>query len=106
MLIKTTLLIRNKKIKFWWVFLSKNKWNKNLNIQIDFNYLTYYFGSKSSSSIYFIGFKTLLHLYRNIIDGSAKLAKLEEDQKQFKSYLNKITKGNRKHLNKCFKYYQ
>ena len=75
-------------------------------MQIDFNYLTHYFGSNSSSSIYLIGCKTLLHLYRNIFDGSAKLAKLKEDQKQFKSYLNKIIKGNRKHLNKCFKDYQ
>ena len=35
-----------------------------------------------------------MHLYRDIFDGNIKLAKAEEDQKQFKSDLNEMTRGN------------
>ena len=71
---------------------------KGLSKQFDFDNLTYYFKSKNNSPITFIGFKAPLHLYRNIFDGSTKLEKAEEDQKQFKSYLNKMTKGNPKNI--------
>ena len=49
---------------------------------------------KSISPINFIGFKAPLHLYRDIFDGNIILAKAEEDQKQFKSDLNEMTRGN------------
>ena len=53
-----------------------------------------YFKSNASSPINFIGFKGPLHLYRNIFEGNIKLKKAEENQKQFKSQLNEITRGN------------
>ena len=67
---------------------------KYLSKQIDHNNLTYYFKDKSNSPINFIGFKAPLHLYRDIFDGNIILAKAEEDQKQFKSDLNEMTRGN------------
>ena len=69
---------------------------KYLSKQIDHNNLTYYFKDKSNSPINFIGFKAPLHLNRNISNGKIELTKAEEDQEQFKSDLNKITRGNRK----------
>ena len=69
---------------------------KNLTRQIDLNNSTYYFKDKSIIPINFIGFKSPLHLYRDIFDGNIELAKAEEDQKQFKLDLNKIKKGNPK----------
>ena len=57
---------------------------KNLSRQIDLNNSTYYFKDKSIIPINFIGFKSPLHLYRDIFDGNIELAKAEEDQKQFK----------------------
>ena len=50
-----------------------------LSREIDFNNLTYYFKNKSSP-INFIGFKTPLHLCRDIFNGNIKLSKSEEDQ--------------------------
>ena len=67
---------------------------KNLSIQIDINNLTYYFKNENNSTITFSGFKAILHLYRDIFNGNVKLAKAEEDQKQFKSDLNEIKRGN------------
>ena len=67
---------------------------KGLSRQIDFNNSTYQFKSKSISPINFIGFKAPLHLYRDIFDGNIILAKAEENQKQFKSDLNEMTRGN------------
>ena len=37
-----------------------------------------------------------LHIYNNIKNGNASIEKPEEDQKQFKSNLNEITRGNPK----------
>ena len=67
---------------------------KDLSWQIDINNLTYYFKNKSISPINVIGSKAPLHLYKDIFNGNIKLAKVEEDQKQFKSDLNQITRGN------------
>ena len=69
---------------------------KDLSRQIDLNYLTYYFKSKSISLINFIGFKVPLHLYRDRLNGNAKLAEVEKEQKQFKTELNEKTRGNPK----------
>ena len=66
---------------------------KNLSRKNDLNTLTYYFKNKSNP-INFIGFQAPLHLYRDIFNGNIKLAKAEKDQKQFKSDLNEITRGN------------
>ena len=63
---------------------------KDLSRQIGLNSITYYFKSKSISPINFIGFKALLHLYRDIFNGDIKLAKAEEYQEQYKSCLNEI----------------
>ena len=68
----------------------------DLSWQIDLNNLTYYFKGKSISRINFIGFKAPLHLYRDISSCNIELAKAEEDQKQLKSDLSEITKGNLK----------
>ena len=67
---------------------------KDLSIQIDINNLTYYFKNKSISPINVIGSKAPLHLYKDMFNGNIKLVKVEEDQKQFKSDLNQITRGN------------
>ena len=72
----------------------------DLSRKINFNNLTYYFKSKDSSPINFIGFKVLLYLYRNTLNGNAKLMKGEKDQKQFKSNLNEITIGSPKNKSK------
>ena len=69
---------------------------KDLSKQIDLNYLTYYFKSKSISLINFIGFKAPLHLYRDRLNGNVKLAEVEKEQKQFKTELNEITRGSPK----------
>ena len=68
----------------------------DLSRKIDFNNLTYCFKSKDSSPINFIGFKALLHLYRNTLNGNTKLIKGEKDLKQFKSNLNEIAIGSLK----------
>ena len=65
--------------------------------QIDFNNLTYYFiKSPNLSSINFIASRGLMHIYNEIINGNILMEKIEEDQKQFKLYLNEITRGNTK----------
>ena len=65
--------------------------------QIDFNNLTYYFiKSPNLSSINFIDSRGLMHIYNEIINGNILMEKIEEDQKQFKLYLNGITRGNTK----------
>ena len=69
---------------------------KDLSRQIDLNNLTFYFKNKSISLINFIGFKTPLHLYRDIFGGNIELAKAENYQKQFKLNLNEIAKENPK----------
>ena len=54
---------------------------KNLNKKIDHNNLSYYFKDKSISLINFIGFKAPSH---DIFTGNIELAKVKEDQEQFK----------------------
>ena len=66
---------------------------KDLSKQIDLNNLTYFFKDKSVSPINVIGFKAPLHLCRDIFNGNIKVAKVEEDRKQFKLDLNEITRG-------------
>ena len=68
----------------------------NLNKQIDFNNLTYYFKSKDISPINFIGFEGPLRLYISIFGGDITIEKVEKDRKQFKLDLIKITRGNLK----------
>ena len=41
-----------------------------------------------------------MHIYNEIKNGDISKAKIEEDQKQFKSKLNEITIGNSKHESK------
>ena len=62
---------------------------------IDFNNLTYNFTSPNIASINFIRFKG--PMYSDIKNGNISTEKAEEIQKQFKSKLNEITTGNRKH---------
>ena len=69
---------------------------KDLSKKIDHDDLTYYFKDKGISPINFVGFKAPLHLYRDILNGNIELAKAEEDQEQFKSNLNEITRRNPK----------
>ena len=47
----------------------------DLSEQIDFNNLSYYFKSKDSAQINFIGFKGPLHLYANILNGDTNTEK-------------------------------
>ena len=68
----------------------------NLNKQIDFNNLTYYFKSKDISPINFIGFEGPLRRYISIFGGDITIEKVDKDQKQFKLDLIKITRGNLK----------
>ena len=51
----------------------------NLSKQINFNNLTYYFNSKGSSLISFIGFKGPLNLYKNIHNGDITIKDAEKD---------------------------
>ena len=64
--------------------------------QIDFTNLTYYFKGLNLASINFTGFRGLMHIYNEIKNGNMSIEKIEEDQKQFKSDLNEITRGNTK----------
>ena len=73
---------------------------KDLSRYIDLNNLTYYFKDKRISPVNFIGFKAPLHLYEYIFNGNIELAKAEEDQDQFQSDLNEITRGNPKKKSK------
>ena len=64
--------------------------------QIEFNNLTYYFLGSNVSAISFIRFKDPKHIYNNIKNGKTSIWKIEQDQEQFKSDLNEITRGNSK----------
>ena len=72
--------------------------------QIDFNNLSYYFTSPNLALINFISFRGPMHIYNEINNGNISTEKIEEDQKEFESNLNKITreksssnKNNRKY---------
>ena len=67
---------------------------KDLSRKTDLNNLIYFFKSKDSSLITFVGFKAPLHFYKKILNGNTKLSKAEENQEQFKSTLNEIIRGN------------
>ena len=67
---------------------------KYLSKQIDFNNLIYYFKNENISSVNFIDFKDLLHLYKDVFNGDITLTKAEQDQNQFKLYFNDIITGN------------
>ena len=66
----------------------------NMSKQIDFKNLADYFKSKGITPINFVGFRGPMHIYNNIKTGNTSIEKLEEDQKQFKSNLNEITRRN------------
>ena len=74
---------------------------QDINKQIGFNNLTYYSESQNLASTNFIGFRSPIHIYNEIKNGKRSIKKLEEDQKQFKSDLNEITRGNTKKKSAC-----
>ena len=79
-------------MNLWWDYYWKENWKSSLSRKIYDNSLTYYFKSKRSSPIAFIGFDCPLYLSRKIKEGFIELEKLEENKKEFKSDLNKIVK--------------
>ena len=86
----------NKKLlKYKEIFddLSNGRIGKILNMskQIDFNNLTSYFKDKNIRSISFVGFRGLMHIHNDIYQGNTSIEKIE---KEFKSNLGEITKGN------------
>ena len=72
---------------------------QDLSKQTDFNNLTYHYKGKNDPKS-FIVFKGPLSFYRSIKEGNITLAKAEEQQKEFKSKLNKIVKGSKKSRSK------
>ena len=68
---------------------------QDLRKQIDFNDLTYHYKDNTTSKT-FIGFKGPLDFYKNIKEGYITLEKAEEKQKEFKSEIDEIVKGNKK----------
>ena len=62
--------------------------------QIDFNNLSYYFTSPNLALINFISFRGPMHIYNEINNGNISIEKIEEDQKEFESNLNEITRKN------------
>ena len=68
--------------------------------EIDFNNLIYYFKGSNIAPINFIDFKGPMRIRKEIINVDAKIGKIEDDQKQFKSKLNEITTGNPKRESK------
>ena len=70
---------------------------QNLSRIINFNNLTCYFQSKSSSPINFISLKGPLKIYRNILNSDATIKKKKKNKnKQSKLDLNEIKRGNPK----------
>ena len=95
---------KGKLSKCKWIFkeLSSKRLDeiKNINKQIDFNNLVYYFTTPGLALIKFIRFKVPIHIYNDIKNGNAALETIEENQKQFKLNLREITKGNPKYRKK------
>ena len=93
-----------KLLKYKEIFdeLSNERMGKipNVGEQTDFSNPTYYFQSKKITPINFIGFRGPMHIYNNIKNGNTSVEKTEEDKKQFKSRLSKITTRNLKHNSK------
>ena len=63
--------------------------------QIDFNSLTYRYYGNNDPKV-FIGFKCPLGFYKNIKEDYITLEKAEEEEKRFKSEINKIIIGSKK----------
>ena len=72
----------------------------NVSKEINFNNLAYHFKDSNTAPINFIDFDGSTHIYDEIKNGNISTAKIEEDQKQFKSKINEITTGNLKHKSK------
>ena len=62
--------------------------------KIGLNILTYYFTTLGLASINAARFKDPVGIYNNIKNGNISIEKAADDQKQFKSDLNEITRGN------------
>ena len=62
--------------------------------EIYFDKLTYYYKSPYLSPMNFVSFKSPMYIYSDTETGNISIEKIEVDQKQFKSKLNKITIGN------------
>ena len=60
------------------------------------NNLTNYFKSKDIAPIYFIGFKSPLHLCKNTFNSYETIEKAEKDKKQFRFALNEMARRNTK----------
>ena len=56
--------------------------------------------NKSISPINFIGFKAPLHIYGDTFNDDKSIEKEEEDQKEVKLVLSKMTKRNSKYKSK------
>ena len=67
----------------------------HLSKQIDFNNLIYHNKGNAPAKT-FMGFKGPLIFFQNIKKGNIALEKAEEEQKEFKSKLNKLVKGSKK----------
>ena len=70
---------------------------RNMSKEIYFDKLTYYYKSPYLSPMNFISSKSPMHIYSDTETGNISIEKIEVDQKQFKSKLNKITIGNLNH---------
>ena len=68
--------------------------------EIYFDKLTYYYKSPYLSPMNFISSKSPMHIYSDTETGNISIEKIEVDQKQFKSKLNKIAIGNLNHKSK------
>ena len=73
---------------------------QKISKKIDFNNLIYYFKGPNITPMDFIRFRGSLHFFKWIKNGSILLQKAEKEQRQFKSGLGEITKGNPKHKSK------
>ena len=68
---------------------------QDLNKQIDFSNLIYYYKGNTAPKM-FVSYNDPLRLFKNIKQGNITLEKAGEEQKEFKSKLNKIVKGRKK----------
>ena len=68
-----------------------------INKEINFHYLIYYFKGPGITPISFTRFNGSMYTYNQLKNGSSTLLKAEEEQKINRSYLNEITRGNPKY---------
>ena len=66
----------------------------NISKEIYFNNLTYHFKGSDIPTMNFIDFRGPMHIYNEVKNANISTEKTEEDQKQFKSKLNEITRRN------------